>query len=58
MQLKMESQSSQVVPPSSQHSVSQFILLNNPSDEPLRLRYKVTYEQFGVEMEQTGDYRA
>lgn len=24
--------------------------------EPLRLRYKVTYEQYGVDMEQTGDY--
>ncbi|ORZ22304.1 hypothetical protein BCR42DRAFT_405889 [Absidia repens] len=58
MQLKMESQSSQVVPPSSQHSVTQFILLNNPSDDPLRLRYKVTYQQFGVDMEQTGDYHA
>ncbi|KAI8330872.1 hypothetical protein BC941DRAFT_439806 [Chlamydoabsidia padenii] len=58
MQLKMEAQSSHIVPPSSEHSVSQFILLNNPSDEPLRLRYKVTYQQFGVDMEQTGDYHA
>lgn len=24
--------------------------------EQLRLKYKVTYEQFGVEMEQSGDY--
>ncbi|KAI8092861.1 uncharacterized protein BX664DRAFT_328334 [Halteromyces radiatus] len=58
MQLKMETQSSQVVPPHSQNSVTQFILLNNPNNETLRLRYKVTYQQFGVDMEQTGDYRA
>lgn len=26
--------------------------------EPLRLRYKVTYQQFGVDMELSGDYSA
>lgn len=26
--------------------------------EPLRLRFKVTYYQFGVQMEQTGEYHA
>lgn len=58
MQLNMEPQSSQIVPPSSQNSVTQNIILNNPNNEALRLRYKVTYQQFGVDMEQTGDYRA
>ncbi|CAO3622979.1 unnamed protein product [Cunninghamella blakesleeana] len=58
MQLNMEPQSSQIVPPSSQNSVTQNITLNNPNNEALRLRYKVTYQQFGVDMEQIGDYRA
>ncbi|CAO3612235.1 unnamed protein product [Cunninghamella echinulata] len=58
MQLNMESQSSQIVPPSSQNSVTQIITLNNPNNEVIRLRYKVTYKQFGVDMEQTGDYHA
>jgi hypothetical protein len=57
MQIKMEPQSSQVLPPKSEQSVSQIVLLNNPNREPIRLRYKVSYEQFGVEMEQTGDYQ-
>ncbi|KAI8368323.1 uncharacterized protein BYT42DRAFT_503929, partial [Radiomyces spectabilis] len=58
MQLKMESQSSQTIPSKTEKTVTQIIKLNNPNKEPLRLRYKVTYEQFGVEMEQSGDYHA
>lgn len=58
MQIKMEPQSSQMLPPKSEHGIQQMIILNNPNREPIRLRYKVTYEQFGVEMEQTGDYHA
>ncbi|KAL7321907.1 ARF-binding protein [Mucor circinelloides] len=58
MQIKMEPQSSQIIPPKSDKSVTQGIVLNNPNKEPLRLRYKVSYEQFGVEMELTGDYHA
>ncbi|CEP10383.1 hypothetical protein [Parasitella parasitica] len=56
MEIKMEPQSSQIIPPKSVKSVTQSIVLNNPNKEPLRLRYKVSYEQFGVEMELTGDY--
>ncbi|KAJ8659605.1 hypothetical protein O0I10_004584 [Lichtheimia ornata] len=58
MQLKMEAQSSDMVPPKSTKSVMQNIILSNPNKEPLRLRYKVTYQQFGVDMEQSGDYHA
>ncbi|KAG0174155.1 hypothetical protein DFQ28_002617 [Apophysomyces sp. BC1034] len=58
MQLKMEPQSSQLLPPKSDRSVTQGIILNNPNKETLRLRYKVTYQQFGVDMEQTGTYSA
>ncbi|KAI8878926.1 VHS-domain-containing protein [Backusella circina FSU 941] len=58
MQLKMEAQSAQMIPPKSEKAVTQNILLRNPNKEPLRLRYKVSYYQFGVEMELTGDYRA
>ncbi|GAA5814510.1 hypothetical protein MFLAVUS_008007 [Mucor flavus] len=57
MQIKMEPQSSQIIPPKSEKTVTQGILLNNPSKDALRLRYKVSYEQFGVEMELTGEYR-
>ncbi|KAI9331642.1 hypothetical protein BD770DRAFT_37112 [Pilaira anomala] len=58
MQIKMEPQSSQIIPPKSEKHVTQGIILNNPNKEPLRLRYKVSYEQFGVEMELTGEYHA
>ncbi|KAI9489671.1 hypothetical protein BDB00DRAFT_841941 [Zychaea mexicana] len=58
MQLKMEPQSSEVIPPKSENQVTQNIALHNPNKEPLRLRYKVTYQQFGVDMEQSGDYHA
>lgn len=80
MQIRMEPQSSQVLPPKTEQGVTQLIVLNNPNKvilwhhfrsikeflmiffnllkEPIRLRYKVSYEQFGVEMEQTGDYHA
>lgn len=58
MQIKMEPQSSQCIAPKSEKSVTQDIILNNPHRESLRLRYKVSYEQFGVEMELTGDYHA
>ncbi|KAI9254881.1 hypothetical protein BY458DRAFT_520570 [Sporodiniella umbellata] len=54
MQLKMEPVSSPNVPPSSDQSVTQIIMIDNPRKEPIRLRYKVHYEQFGVEMEQSG----
>ncbi|KAI9244872.1 hypothetical protein EDC94DRAFT_629136 [Helicostylum pulchrum] len=57
MQIKMESQSSQIIPPKSEKTVTQGILISNPSKDALRLRYKVSYEQFGVEMELTGEYR-
>ncbi|KAI8967750.1 hypothetical protein BDF20DRAFT_917352 [Mycotypha africana] len=57
MQINMEPQSSQTLPPKSTHSVTQNMTLNNPKQEPVRLRYKVTYEQFDVEMELTGDYK-
>ncbi|RCI01896.1 hypothetical protein CU098_001142, partial [Rhizopus stolonifer] len=54
MQLKMEPVSSPLVPPASDQSVTQIIMIDNPKREPVRLRYKIHYEQFGVEMEQTG----
>ncbi|KAG2232623.1 hypothetical protein INT48_001312 [Thamnidium elegans] len=56
MNLKMSPVSSDSVPPKSNSTVTQSIAIHNPSQDPLRLRYKVTYEQFGVEMEQTGVY--
>ncbi|KAK4514438.1 uncharacterized protein ATC70_002034 [Mucor velutinosus] len=56
MHLKMSPASSDSVPPKSENSVSQSITIENPKKEHLRLKYKVTYEQFGVEMEQSGDY--
>ncbi|KAI8062902.1 hypothetical protein BC940DRAFT_243759, partial [Gongronella butleri] len=58
MQLKMETASSTTLSPKTDRGITQNILINNPKDEPLRLRYKVTYQQFGVDMEQTGDYHA
>lgn len=56
MQIKMEPQSSQILQPKSENSVTQNIVVNNPNKDPLRLRYKVSYEQFGVDMELTGEY--
>ncbi|OBZ88406.1 putative ADP-ribosylation factor-binding protein C25H2.16c [Choanephora cucurbitarum] len=56
MQLKLEPVSSDLIPPKSERTVTQWIRLENPHEESLRLRYKITYEQFGVEMEQSGDY--
>ncbi|KAI8361738.1 hypothetical protein BD560DRAFT_373999 [Blakeslea trispora] len=58
MQIKLEPQSSQTLPPKSHRSITQTITLNNPQKEPLRLRYKISYEQYGVEMEIAGDYHA
>ncbi|KAL1929062.1 hypothetical protein VTP01DRAFT_2121 [Rhizomucor pusillus] len=58
MQLKMEPQSSETMPAKTENSVTQNIVLKNPNKEPLRLRYKVTYQQFGVDMELSGDYSA
>lgn len=57
MNLKMSPASSDSVPPKSDKTVTQSITIENPNKSPLRLRYKVTYEQFGVEMEQTGEYQ-
>ncbi|CAO0796871.1 unnamed protein product [Mucor circinelloides] len=56
MHLKMSPVSSDSVPAKSEKSVTQGITIENPKKEHLRLKYKVTYEQFGVEMEQSGDY--
>ncbi|KAI8327949.1 hypothetical protein BD560DRAFT_417542 [Blakeslea trispora] len=58
MHLKLGPVSSDLVPPKSERTVTQWITLDNPNQEPLRLRYRVTYQQFGVEMEQSGDYYA
>ncbi|CAO3630601.1 unnamed protein product [Mucor hiemalis] len=57
MNLKMSPASSDSVPPKSDKTVTQSITIDNPNKSSLRLRYKVTYEQFGVEMEQTGVYQ-
>ncbi|KAI9245326.1 hypothetical protein BDA99DRAFT_528066 [Phascolomyces articulosus] len=56
MQINMGRVSSSVIPPKSFKSVFQNITLNNPNDDSLRLRFKVTYDQLGVQMEQTGEY--
>lgn len=56
MHLKMRPASADSVPPKSENAVTQTITIENPKKEQLRLKYKVTYEQFGVEMEQSGDY--
>ncbi|CEG74801.1 Putative ADP-ribosylation factor-binding protein GGA2 [Rhizopus microsporus] len=58
MQIKMEPQSSQTLAPKSTRSVTQNIVINNTNKENLRLRYKVSYEQFGVDMELAGDFHA
>ncbi|ORZ20346.1 hypothetical protein BCR42DRAFT_408577 [Absidia repens] len=56
MQLNMEPPSSQIIPPNSDNSVFQNITIRNSNNQPLRLRYKATYDQFGVQMEQTGEF--
>ncbi|KAI8334996.1 hypothetical protein BC941DRAFT_462069 [Chlamydoabsidia padenii] len=56
MQLSMEAQSSQIIPPKSNQTVYQNITIRNTLNQPLRLRYKATYDQFGVQMEQTGQF--
>ncbi|KAI8148456.1 hypothetical protein BJV82DRAFT_592193 [Fennellomyces sp. T-0311] len=56
MQIKMGRVSSFVIPPKSFKGVFQNITINNPQNEPLRLRFKVTYDQLGVQMEQAGEY--
>ncbi|GAN07414.1 VHS domain-containing protein [Mucor ambiguus] len=56
MHLRMSPASSDSVPPKSENLVTQTITIENPKKEQLRLKYKATYEQFGVEMEQSGDY--
>ncbi|KAI8381013.1 uncharacterized protein BYT42DRAFT_288822 [Radiomyces spectabilis] len=56
MTLAMENPSAQVIPSKSEAVVTQNLTLENPQRCPLRLKYKVTYEQFGVEMEQSGIY--
>ncbi|PHZ13511.1 VHS-domain-containing protein [Rhizopus microsporus ATCC 52813] len=56
MQLKLGPVSSSSVPPTSDKSVTQVITIDNPNKESIRLRYKITYEQFGVEMEQSGTW--
>ncbi|KAI9316819.1 hypothetical protein BX666DRAFT_1947206 [Dichotomocladium elegans] len=58
MEIKMGALSSTLIGPKSVRSVFQWVAVNNPGQEPLRLRYKVTYDQLGVKMEQTGEYRA
>ncbi|ORX59388.1 hypothetical protein DM01DRAFT_1404958 [Hesseltinella vesiculosa] len=55
MPLKMGAASSQVISPQTQQSVLQDIVVTNPTNQPLRLRYKATYEQFGVAMELAGE---
>ncbi|KAI7908187.1 uncharacterized protein BX663DRAFT_493323 [Cokeromyces recurvatus] len=57
MQIKMEPQSSQLLQPKSERTVTQNMTLNNPNKEPIRLKYKINYEQFGVEMELNGSFR-
>ncbi|KAI8092509.1 uncharacterized protein BX664DRAFT_327451 [Halteromyces radiatus] len=55
MQLKLEPQSSQTIPPKSTNSVYQNITITNKLNQSLRLRYKVTYYQLDVPMELTGE---
>ncbi|CAO3638408.1 unnamed protein product [Cunninghamella echinulata] len=55
MKLIMGVQSSQIVPAKSNNSVHQDITIENPMKQAIRLRYKVTYDQFGVQMEQSGE---
>ncbi|KAL1923501.1 uncharacterized protein VTP21DRAFT_8481 [Calcarisporiella thermophila] len=55
-QLRMERQSSHVLPPLSQDGVTQMIHIQNPNREPLRIRYKVNYTQNGVKLEETGEF--
>ncbi|KAI9287850.1 hypothetical protein BC943DRAFT_274375, partial [Umbelopsis sp. AD052] len=56
MQLKMDPQSSQAIPARSVDSVRQKVHIKNPNQDPVKLKYKVTYAQHGVDMEQTGQW--
>ncbi|KAI8983615.1 VHS domain-containing protein [Pilobolus umbonatus] len=56
MPIKMQNQTSSTLPPKSDNAVTQDIKVMNPNKLPLRLRYKVSYEQHGVEMELSGTY--
>ncbi|OAD76782.1 hypothetical protein PHYBLDRAFT_180223 [Phycomyces blakesleeanus NRRL 1555(-)] len=58
VELNMGFQSSQTVPPKSENQVYQTIQVKNTTKDSLRLRYKATYEQSGVEMELSGEYSA
>ncbi|ORY99369.1 hypothetical protein BCR43DRAFT_513492 [Syncephalastrum racemosum] len=56
MQLQMGPISSGTVPPKSWRAVNQSVVVKGPQGDPLRLRFKVTYHQLGVSMEQAGEY--
>ncbi|KAI9483345.1 MAG: hypothetical protein EXX96DRAFT_616332 [Benjaminiella poitrasii] len=58
MQIKMDPQSSQLLQPKSERAITQHMTISNPKQESIRLKYKVTYEQFGVEMELAGSFHA
>ncbi|KAI8996858.1 hypothetical protein BDB01DRAFT_845572 [Pilobolus umbonatus] len=57
MRVSMSPISSHSIPPKSSRTVHQNIHISNENNAPLRLRYKVTYNQFDVQMEQSGEYR-
>ncbi|OZJ04806.1 hypothetical protein BZG36_01859 [Bifiguratus adelaidae] len=56
MQLKMDPQTSSVVPPSTADAASQTLHITNPTKDRIRIRFKVTYQQHGVDMVQDGEH--
>ncbi|KAI7879994.1 hypothetical protein K492DRAFT_237568 [Lichtheimia hyalospora FSU 10163] len=56
MQIKMGSLSGSMIPAKSTRAVYQWVAVNNPQQEQLRLRFRLMYDQFGTKMEQAGQY--
>ncbi|KAJ3182723.1 hypothetical protein HDU87_008062 [Geranomyces variabilis] len=56
MTLHMETASGSVVPPLNTAQVTQGMHIMNPSKEPLRIRFKVTYAVNGAVVNETGEY--
>ncbi|KAJ3160697.1 hypothetical protein HDU86_000456 [Geranomyces michiganensis] len=56
MTLHMETASGTVVPPLNTSQVTQGMHIMNPSKEPLRIRFKVTYAVNGALVNETGEY--
>ncbi|KAG0222708.1 hypothetical protein BGW42_006354 [Actinomortierella wolfii] len=57
LQLKLEAQSSQVVPAFSNRTVTQMMTIRNPTmQQPVRVRYHVTYQIQGRQVDAQGEF--